>query len=489
MSYGIDCRHELIIESSAPFMKLEPDKKPVNDLQAQDSPSPAELSRSESSGSQPTQPVASEHASLAQIPPAVAASHRSQPRTEQRQSQSHPAPSRHTSAVKESRSGRRDKPRRSDSRSDSVFSRLTWFFASAAMVLCIWRIGPEIMESYYYAAAKGEARGEYENALELLKDDPLGGVSQAYELVAQKIRPSVVSVQATKPKGRSANTGRVKFLESGQGSGVIMSEEGYILTNEHVIRGSTNILVTLSDRRVYEAELVGVADKYNDLAVLKIEANDLVPAQWGDSDRLDVGSIVWAVGSPYGLDQTVTSGIISAKNRYNRTQPQQELLQTDAAVNPGNSGGPLVDAKGRVVGINTSIYGDQFQGISFAVPSVQAKFVYEQTLSKRHVARGFLGAEPTAVYQRDAEELGLPDIQGAKLSRIEYNSPAMRSGLRLNDVVRSWNGQHVDDFHKLYRFVSMTEPDSIAEVEIIRDGQPRVLDVQVGSRKAILGNR
>lgn len=366
---------------------------------------------------------------------------------------------------------------------EGMFSRLTWFFASAALVLCIWRIGPEILESYYYAAAKGEARAEYENALELLDDNPLGGVSQAYELVAQKIRPSVVSVQATKPTGRTANNGRARFVESGQGSGVIMSDEGYILTNEHVIRNSTKILVTLFDRRVYEAKVVGEADEYNDLAILKIEGGDLVPAQWGDSDELEVGSIIWAIGSPFGLDQTVTSGIISAKNRYDRQQPQQELLQTDAAVNPGNSGGPLVNSQGRVVGINTSIYGKQFQGISFAVPSVQAKFVYDETLKRRYVARGFLGAEPAAVYQRDAEQLGLPDIQGAILSRIEYNSPAMRSGLRTYDVVRTWNGQEVDDFKKLYRFVAMTEPDSVAEVEIFRDGKLQTLDVRVGARE------
>ena len=179
-----------------------------------------------------------------------------------------------------------------------------------------------------------------------------------------------------------------------------MSEEGFILTNEHVVRGAEEIQITLYDRRVYQAKLIGQADSYNDLAVLKIDADDLVPAEWGDSDSLEVGSIVWAIGSPYGLDQTVTSGIISAKNRYDRNQPQQELMQTDSAVNPGNSGGPLVDAMGRVVGINTSIYGEQFQGISFAVPSVQAKFVYEETIKKGYVRRGILGAIPTPKCRR-----------------------------------------------------------------------------------------
>ncbi len=366
---------------------------------------------------------------------------------------------------------------------DSAFARFFWFFASAAFVLCVWKAGPSILESYQYSIVKGTIRAEYDNAVEQLASDPLSNVSDAFELVAQKIRPSVVSVRAIKPGTKNSRRGR--FIENGQGSGVIMSEQGHILTNEHVIRDASNIEITLFDRRVYAAKLVGSADEYNDLAVLKIDAPSLIPAQWGDSDELEVGSIVWAIGSPFGLDQTVTSGIISAKNRYDRNSPYQELLQTDAAVNPGNSGGPLVDSKGRVVGINTSIYGDKFQGISFAVPSVQAKFVYEETLEKGYVARGMLGAQPFAVFQDDAAKLGLPDINGALLVSIseDPDSPALIAGLKENDVIRSWNGQFVDDYNKLYRFVSMTEPFSTAEVEFIRDGKNEVVEVQVGSRR------
>ena len=364
---------------------------------------------------------------------------------------------------------------------ESFIARFFWFTASAAFVLCVWKIGPEVLENYQYSLTKGKIRAEYENAIEMLDSNPLQGVSDAYQLVAQKIRPSVVSVQAL--KGTSIAEDDSRFIENGQGSGVIMSSEGYILTNEHVVRDARSIEVTLYDRRVYRAKVVGQADKYNDLAVLKIEANGLIPAEWGDSDDLDVGSIVWAIGSPFGLDQTVTSGIISAKNRYDRRAPQQELLQTDAAVNPGNSGGPLVDSMGRVVGINTSIYGEQFQGISFAVPSVQAKFVYEETLKQGYVSRGILGVQPTAVYQRDAQEFNLPDIQGALLRRVEFNSPARKGGLKRNDVIRSWNGMAIDDFHKLYRFVSMTEPGSIARVKIIRSGLEKTLDIKVGSHR------
>ncbi|MEM9412624.1 MAG: trypsin-like peptidase domain-containing protein [Planctomycetota bacterium] len=373
---------------------------------------------------------------------------------------------------------------RPNPQAESFFSRAFWFTASAAFVLCIWKIGPSVLENYQYSIVKGKIRAEYDNAVERLEDNPLSGVSEAFQLVAQKVRPSVVSVKAKTADVEADRNGRIRGRnpEQGLGSGVIMSQEGYILTNEHVVRDAVEIEVTLYDRRVYFAEVIGQADNYNDLAVLKIDADDLVPAQWGDSDELQVGSIVWAIGSPYGLDQTVTSGIISAKNRYDRNQPQQELMQTDAAVNPGNSGGPLVDAMGRVVGINTSIYGEQFQGISFAVPSVQAKFVYEETIKNGYVKRGMIGAEPGPVYQRDAMLYGLPDILGAKLEKVVPNSPAMNSGLRQNDVVRTWNGSAIDDFHKLYRYVSMTPPNSVAKVEIIREGKEQVLDVTVGSR-------
>ena len=363
--------------------------------------------------------------------------------------------------------------------SDSFVTRIFWFVASAGFVLCVWKIGPGILEDYQYSLVKGKVRAEYENAFELLEDDPLGRVSEAFELVAQKIRPSVVSVRAIKS---SSNSRKGRYIENGQGSGVIMSEEGYILTNEHVVKDARKIEITLCDRRVYLATVVGETDKYNDLAVLKIDAKDLIPAHWGNSDELDVGSIVWAIGSPFGLDQTVTSGIISAKNRYDHDTPYQELLQTDAAVNPGNSGGPLVDSMGRVVGINTSIYGEKFQGISFAVPSVQAKFVYDETIEQGVVSRGILGARPDAVFQKDAKKLGLPDINGALLIEVRPNSPAYKGGLQENDVIRSWNGHEIDDYNKLFRFVSMTEPFSTVDVKIIRDGIEKQLSVRVGSR-------
>lgn len=364
---------------------------------------------------------------------------------------------------------------------DGFFGRIVWLCVAAAFVMILWYAGPEIIEKYQFAKTRGEIRAKYENAVEELKGQPLSSVSMAYQLVAQKVKPSVVSIRAlreTQPdprRGGGRNVGRE--VEKGQGSGVIMSDDGYILTNAHVVKDAQAIEIVLHDRRSYKATQVGKSDVPNDLAVLKIDAPDLIPADWGDSDDLEVGSIVWAIGSPYGLEQSVTSGIVSAKNRFDESNPQQSLLQTDAAVNPGNSGGPLVDAEGRVVGINTAIYGDKFQGISFAVPSAVAKWVYEQITSKGFVNRGRLGVRPLPVFQRDVDRLGLPDIDGAMISFVEEKSPSAVAGLQPNDVIRKWDGKPITSYSNLYRFVAMTEPNQTVPVELIRDGQLYEVDV------------
>ncbi len=365
---------------------------------------------------------------------------------------------------------------------DSFLSKFFWVASTAAIVLVVWQIGPQIVENYQYASTRAKVRAEYENAVEMLEKQPLSNVSLAYQLVVQKIRPSVVSIRSKTVSSTTNRRGSHTQFEQGQGSGVIMSDEGYVLTNAHVIRDAQEIEIVLHDRRTYVAQRVGKPDLINDLAVLKINAPDLIPATWGDSDRLDVGSLVWAIGSPYGLDQTVTSGIVSATNRYDSQSPHQQLLQTDAAVNPGNSGGPLVDSEGRVIGINTSIFGEKFQGISFAVPSVIAKFVYEQTIEKGYVARGMLGIAPNPVFQSDVEKYGLPDINGAMVVDVEPNSPAYRAGIRVNDVVRRWNEQEIVNYSSLYRFVDMTQPDTKASVELLRDGQLYEVEITVGSR-------
>lgn len=355
-------------------------------------------------------------------------------------------------------------------------SGLYFLLAVTTLMFGIWFVGPRLVEEYYYAAESGKTRAEYENAVRML-DDPeqsnsLSQVSYAYQLVAERIRPSVVSV----------NTIKLPNEGQGLGSGVIMSESGYVMTNAHVLEDASSFFVELHDRRQYEAELIGI-DAISDLAVLKIDAPNLIPATFGSSDDVEVGSIVWAIGSPYGFQQTVTSGIVSGKDRKGdpgERYQKQSFIQTDAAVNPGNSGGPLVDSRGHVIGINTSIFGKTFQGISFAVPSETAKFVFNQFLQNGEVVRGFLGVLPIAVDHRDLQNMRLDDLNGAKLLRVEYGSPASQAGLEPNDIIRSWNGVDVVDYRNLYRLAEVTEPDSIVEVVLLRGGQEHMARVKVG---------
>jgi S1-C subfamily serine protease len=349
---------------------------------------------------------------------------------------------------------------------------LYFLLAVSSLMFGIWFVGPRLVEEYYYAAEIGRARAEYESAVDQLSDQPLSQVSFAYQLVAQRIRPSVVSVNAVKSSNEA----------HGLGSGVILSDEGYIITNAHVLEGANSFFVELYDRRQFQATLIG-RDEISDLAVLKINAPKLIPATWGNSQDVDVGSIVWAIGSPYGFEQTVTSGIVSGKNRegdptekYNK----QSLIQTDAAVNPGNSGGPLVDAQGRVIGINTSIFGKTFQGISFAVPSETAMFVSRQLIQNGRVIRGYLGVQPAEVEHRDSVDFGLPDLNGAKLVNVQPASPAAIAGMRNNDIIRSWGGVELEGYRSLYRLAEETPPQSLVDVVYLRSGEERVARVRVG---------
>ena len=334
----------------------------------------------------------------------------------------------------------------------------TYFFL-LTMILTIavaWLVGPRLVEEYHYAAAIGKARGEYAHAVEQLDQAPLTEVSMAYQMVAQRIRPSVVSVKAFKSK------------EVGFGSGVILSADGYIMSNAHVIKDSNKFQVELYDRRRVTARLIGV-DNESDLAVLKIEADNLIPAVWGDSDSIEVGSMVWAIGSPYEFTQTITSGILSGKNRRGDAyHNKQTLLQTDAAVNPGNSGGPLVDIQGKVIGINTSIFGKTFQGISFAVPSSTAEFVFEHLVANQKVRRGYLGLTPGEVSEQRAVKLGLPDLEGAYVHQVEADSPANNADIRRGDILRRWEGVPIRNFRQVFRFAEGTPVGSEVSVDLWR---------------------
>jgi S1-C subfamily serine protease len=288
-----------------------------------------------------------------------------------------------------------------------------------------------------------------------------------------------IDTTATRP-GEGDIFGPSVVQTEGEASGVVVDPSGYVVTNNHVVEGASEIRVSLSDNRQFAAEVVG-ADPGSDLAVLKIPATDLIAASWGDSSVLDAGDWVLAIGNPYGLDRTVTFGIISAKNRRGvGNSPTQEFLQTDAAVNPGNSGGPLVNMAGQVIGINTAIIGPSYQGISFALPSNAARDVYEKLKSGQRVVRGWLGVAMGPVNPADAPRLGLKSTRGALLRQVVPGSPASKAGLQAGDVVIQWDGHAVDDPNLLRLLVAQTKPGTTVKATVIRQGHEQDLDVTVG---------
>jgi S1-C subfamily serine protease len=274
-----------------------------------------------------------------------------------------------------------------------------------------------------------------------------------------------------------------------QGSGVVVDGDGYILTNRHVIADGNEITVTLGDGRRLPATVVG-SDALTDLALLKVQADHLLPIIWGDSDRCKVGSPVWAVGSPFGLDRTVTFGILSGKHRMVRASTQyQDFMQSDVAVNPGNSGGPLVDARGTLVGINTAIVGDTYRGVSFSIPSNVAKQVYLQLRDSGRVERGWLGVKLDEVAY-DPRSGGDPLVRGARVGYVtNQDSPAAEAGLRTGDLILSVNDQPVQDMAHLMRMIGESLAGSQIRLRVVRDTEALDVQVTLGARPAELNGR
>ena len=346
---------------------------------------------------------------------------------------------------------------------------------------------PTFVERIQYAVVRGRERAEVDVAREQLPTPQLTEISRQFALVAKAIGPSVVHIDTIQvvngPTDRLSFRSPRQYEAFGQGSGVIIDEAGYILTNNHVVENARAINVVLRGDETRPAEIIGL-DETTDLAVLKIARGGLIAAEWGDSDALQVGSLVWAVGNPFGLDRSVTFGIISAKNRhvFRESSPYQDFLQTDAAVNPGNSGGPLVDVAGKIVGINTAIVGRGYQGVSFSIPTSIAKDVYEQLREAGRVVRGYMGvrlADPTPEW---AERMGLESLEGARVARVEEGAPAAKAGIQTDDVVIKWDGHNVVDATELTLLVGKTKIGSRVKVTVIRDGKPMELELTVGER-------
>ena len=266
----------------------------------------------------------------------------------------------------------------------------------------------------------------------------------------------------------------------GVGSGFILSADGYIMTNAHVVEGADELIVTLTDKREFKARVVG-ADKRSDVAVVKIDASGLQPVRIGDVGRLRVGEWVMAIGSPFGLESTVTAGIVSAKQR--ETGDYLPFIQTDVAINPGNSGGPLINMRGEVVGINSQIYSRSggFQGISFAIPIDEATRVSEQLRAHGKVVRGRIGVSIDGVGKELAESLGLGRSQGALVRGVEADSPAAKAGIEAGDIIVKFDGKTIDKSADLPRLVGNTRPGSKVMLTVWRRGGYRELRLTVGT--------
>jgi serine protease Do len=358
--------------------------------------------------------------------------------------------------------------------------------------------------------------------LSALAEDPksidiLRQMGKAFASIAEKDSPAVVSIKANQaitqtysrespfgnspfdddffeqffgrqfrhqqPQQQQRQPQQRKIIRPIQGSGFIVSQDGYILTNNHVVEDAEKITVTLLDGRELQAKLIGT-DPSTEVAVIKIDANNLHALEMANSDTLEVGEWVIAIGNPFGLSHTVTAGIVSAKGRSGLgLSTYEDFIQTDAAINPGNSGGPLVDLDGKVVGINTAIVGSSGNiGIGMAIPINMAKSVYDQLVEKGKVTRGFLGVTIQDLTPELAESFKLKDVKGVIVPDVSPNSAAAKAGLKAGDIVTAFDGQPTEKAADFQRRVGMKKPGSEVELTVLRDGKKHTLTAKLEER-------
>jgi serine protease Do len=333
-----------------------------------------------------------------------------------------------------------------------------------------------------------------------------GGAYTSFAPIVKKVAPGVVKVVVTSKAtnismppgfgsedpfwrrffgdqsgGRTPNRQFTQPRQQGLGSGVIVTKDGYILTNNHVVDGADEVKVSLQDGREFSAKVIG-RDPKSDVAVIKIEGKDLPVVPMADSAKVEVGDVVLAIGNPFGVGQTVTTGIVSATGRGNLgIEDYEDFIQTDAAINPGNSGGALVDVEGRLIGINTAIYSRTGgnQGIGFAVPSDLARDVMGSLIKDGKVTRGYLGVMIQDVTPALAKEFKLKDTTGALVGDVVPKGPADKAGLKDGDVVLEFDGKKVPDSRRLRLAVGTVQPGSTVPVKVLRDGSTKTLQVTV----------
>ena len=366
-----------------------------------------------------------------------------------------------------------------------------------------------LFETLFWTAFPPGALAERAADLELLERS-----AKAFAAIVKKARPAVVFIKVEKTIEKTVPTGPFPFMDpfeffndpflrrffgpefrprphqkrqfkqEGAGSGFIVRSDGYILTNNHVVGGADVIKVKLYDGREFDAEIVGT-DPQSDVAVVKIDAKDLPVLRLGDSDRLEVGEWVIAIGNPFGLSETVTVGVVSAKGR-NRIgiNDYEDFIQTDAAINPGNSGGPLLNIRGEVVGMNTAIYSKSggYMGIGFAIPANMVKAVMRQLIEKGKVVRGWLGVVIQDMDEDLAKSFGLEKAEGVLIAEVSPDSPAGRAGLKQGDIILEMDGRKVPDVGELRNRVALTPPGTKVEFLVLREGKKKRIRVKIGEK-------
>jgi serine protease Do len=388
---------------------------------------------------------------------------------------------------------------------------LVYAFVAAIAAFAIGQTWPDLVSRAAYAIESGQASAAREQ-LRHVQD-----LSLVFQEVTKAIRPSVVNIRSIRKIEVDSRIRRMPFpgrgpfsdgpsgddlfqwffgprmqppgesdgqpyVQRGLGTGVIISADGYIVTNNHVVAKADEITVTLSDDRSFTATVVGTDEK-TDLAVLKINAPGLLPAELGDSAAIEVGQWVLAMGNPFGLSQTVTAGIISAKGRANvGVAEYEDFIQTDAAINPGNSGGPLVNLEGQVIGINTAIAtrSGAYQGVGFAIPSNMVRQIMESIIQEGKVVRGWLGVGIQNLNPDLAASFQFEGMDGVLIGDVIDDGPGHKAGLEPGDIVVQFDGEKVTDMNQFRHRVAATRPGTKAELEVFRDGARRTLSVDIG---------
>jgi serine protease Do len=332
--------------------------------------------------------------------------------------------------------------------------------------------------------------------------DILQRLNEEYTRLFDAVVPSVVSITTTKtvqrspdpfefffgfPNNRSTGRERVTSL----GSGFIVSKEGHILTNYHVVQGTDDILVDLNDGRQAKATVVG-SDQQADVAVLKVNLTNLVPLSLADSDQVKVGQIVFAIGNPFGLRESVSQGIISARDRRGISDSSVEFFQTDTAINPGNSGGPLIDVKGEVVGINSVIYSESGgnQGVGFAIPSNLVRRTLKSIIQKGRAVRSYLGVSVQQITNEQAQQSKLDPPIGTVVTDVDPGSPAEKAGIIRGDIIQKINGHEVRDAGSVGNRIAETDIGSTVTIDLVREGTPKTLSAEIVEQPSqVVGGR